>query len=274
MALTAECHDCGAKHKFADADEGQSAVCKDCGASISIARKPAGFVATKTKSKKPKRKPTLDPAARLTEDDKKAAVRAGESGAKILLAALLANVLALVIINVNHYTRGALRPEGLVPQFVPPMLGLFSNALAMAAIFRWRKHAVAIERGTVVQIGMILGPILFAVDLARIFGLRFELVDWLSTYGRMVYITLLVVYLERVCVLGNRPDLLDLSHRVLSCGVGVIGIALIQQFIVFTGIFIFAPLMAMLSVAMMITWLVWSFEYFRLLMYAVDLRNR
>ena len=159
-----------------------------------------------------------------------------------------------------------------VPSFVPPLLGLFANACLIAAMFRWRKTAAAIERGQVVQAGMILGPILFAVELARVFGVDIELVSWLATYGLLVYFTLLVAYLERVFVLAGRSDLQDLTHRVLSCGVGVISIALLQQAVVFTGLFVFIPLFVILNIVMSILWVIWCFEYFRLLLSAVELK--
>jgi hypothetical protein len=271
MSLAVECHECGSKQRFADADEGSMARCQRCGATLGVSRKSAKFVPAKTPAKKKKRKP--NPAARLVDMDKHAVIRAGESGARMLLAALIANFAAFFLLAVAYLSLVAPIGGSLpIPSWVTPALGLFSNACIMAAMFRWWKSAVAIERGTVVKVGVVLGPILFAVELARVCGVRIEIVDWLSTYGRMVYFTLLVAYLERVCVLADRSDLLDLTHRVLSCGVGVIGIAITQQLIVIIGLFFLAPIMAMLSVAMTILWIVWCFEYFRLLLYAVKLR--
>jgi len=273
MSLAVECHECGSKQRFADVDEGSMARCQRCGATLGVSKKSAKFVPEKSPAKKKKRKAKPNPAARLVDMDKKAVIRAGESGARLLLAALVANFAAFFVLAVAYLS--LVTPIGgplPIPSWVTPALGLFSNACIMAAMFRWRKSAVAIDRGTVVQVGLILGPILFAVELARVCGVRIELVDWLSTYGRMVYFTLLVAYLERICVLANRSDLLDLTHRVLSCGVGVIGIAITQQLIVLIGLFFLLPFMALLSVALMIMWIVWCFEYFRLLMYTVKLR--
>jgi DNA-directed RNA polymerase subunit RPC12/RpoP len=275
--LIVACHECGAELKFADADEGAEARCRHCRATIVVKRKATSFQAAKPAKKKKTRKPVLDPAARLTDGDKQEAIRAGESGARLMLAALLANFLAfaiLALIAINFILPIDVSRIVGSPRVALSVLGLFSNACLLAAMFRWRKSAAAVERGQVVQIGMVLGSVLFAVELARTCGLRLELVDWLATYGRMVYFTLLVVYVERICVLASRTDLLDLTHRVLSCGVGVIGIAMIQQFVVFTGFFLFLPFMPMLSAVMVITWIVWSVEYFRLLMYASSMRER
>jgi hypothetical protein len=269
MALVVECGDCGTKLRFADSDEGQVARCRECGASVGVSNKSAGFIPTKKRKKK--RKPEPNAAARLTELDRKEAIRAGQVGARILLAALLANLAAFVLLVVSYFTISEANPTGRVPSFVSPLLGLFSNACLISAMFRWRKTAAAIERGQVVQVGMILCPILFAVELARVLGVEIELVSWLATYGLLVYFTLLVVYLERVFVLAGRNDLQDLTHRVLSCGVGVIVIAILQQLIVFTGLFVFIPLFAILNVVMIVLWVVWCFEYFRLLLFAFEL---
>jgi hypothetical protein len=143
----------------------------------------------------------------------------------------------------------------------------------MATMFRWRRTAASLERGQIVQIGLILGPALFLIELGRLFGVHHAILDWLATYGRLVYFTLLVVYIERVCVLADRSDLLDLSHRVLSCGVGVILIAMIQEFVGALRIFMLGPITAMGNAASVILLAVWCVEYFRLLWFAVSLRR-
>jgi len=275
MPIVAECRECGAQLRFADADDGAMARCKQCGANVPIRRAVSQFEpAPKPKKKKKKRRAELKPTARPTDADRQAAIRAGESGARIMLLALLANlaafaILALAVLSLFSVSHGPFHPNRLLI----PGLGLFSSACLMAAMFRWRATAEAAGGGQIVQIGVVLGTLLFAVEVGRMAGVKVGFLDWLATYGRMVYFTLLVVYLERICVMADRSDLLDLTHRVLSCGVGVIGIALFQQFIVLLHLFFLVPLMAMLNAGLVILWTVWCVEYFRLLLYAVSLRR-
>lgn len=273
MALFAECYDCGAKQKVADSGEGSMTRCLECGALIGVDKKSAAFVATKKRTKK-KRKAAPDATARLTDNDRKDAIRAGQSGVRLMLVALFVNLatyLLLAFAFLNSLSVG--HTPVVLPYFIAPVLGLVSSALLTATMFRWRPTAAAIERGQVVQVGLILGPILFGIELLRVCGVEFGILSWLATYGQLVYFTLLVVYIERVCVLADRSDLQDLNHRVLSCGVGVIGIALLQQFVALIGVFILAPLMAILSVVMIILRAVWCVEYFRLLMLASALKR-
>jgi DNA-directed RNA polymerase subunit RPC12/RpoP/uncharacterized membrane protein len=272
MSIVSQCSECGAQSKFADADEGVSARCRGCGATIFVGRKATNFVAAPKPKKKKKRTAQPQPGGRVTDADRQEAVRTGRTGARIMFAALIANLLAFGLMVVAYYTARLDEPDGVVPNWIVPLLGLGSNAALLAAILQWRRSATAIERGAVVQVGVVLGLLLFVMELARIGGYENGFLDWIASYGRLVFFTLLVVYLERVCVLANRPDLQELANKVLSCGVGVIAIALIQQTLTLGGVFfLLGPLMIVLSIAAVILWIVWCFEYFRLLMFATSL---
>jgi DNA-directed RNA polymerase subunit M/transcription elongation factor TFIIS len=274
MSIVAECRECGSTQKFADADEGAVARCRQCGANLPVARKSSRFEPSAKPAKKKKKRREPKPNARLTDDDRRGIVRAGERGARFMLTALLLNFAAFILYWLPLFTlmRASAQTIGL-PSFTLPALGLSSSACLMAAMLVWRRAAAVSDLKTVVHVGMALGPALFAVDLVSAFGVKAELLTWLATYGRMVYFTLLVVVLERICVLADRADLIDLTHRVLSCGVGVIGCAVLQQCIVWMGLALLMPVVAMLSVAMVILWAVWCVEYFRLLTFAVRLRQ-
>src|SRR5687767_10643050 len=101
MSLAVECQECGSKQRFANADEGSMARCQRCGATLGVSKKSAKFVPEKAPAKK-KRKAKPNPAARLVDMDKQAVIRAGESGARMLLAALVANFAAFFVLAVAY----------------------------------------------------------------------------------------------------------------------------------------------------------------------------
>jgi hypothetical protein len=271
MPFVAICPECGHKQKFADADEGQMARCAECSATLAITRKSTKFVQSKKKKKEKKLRTESEPPVRLSDVERKEIIRVGKHGIKFMQLALLVNLIGFVFLMVSPYTANQENPEGTIPWWIVPLTGLVSTVFLILATLQWRTTAHRIERGQVVQVGTILGPILLLLQLLQIVGWGNRFVVQLGFFGTVVYLTLLVVFIERIITLSGRTELQELANRTLSWSVGVLIMSLVQQYIAWFGIWVLAvPMMAAGSL-MTMCYVMWCIDYFRLLLYCSDL---
>jgi hypothetical protein len=238
---------------------------------LAVTKKIAKFVRAKKKPQKGVPASAEQNIPRLTEHDRKAAIRAGRGGAAMMLFALVCSVVGLVIILINRTTMTKDEPEGRIPTVIQPLLAMMSTILLIGATFRWRKTAEAIELGLVVRIGLVIGPILLAINVLNVVGWAHEFFEALEFYLRVVYFTLLVAFLDRITILADRYDLHELAQRVLSWGIGVLVSLMLLEFLAVLGPLPLALLMFLLLVVFVISYAIWSFEYGRLLVYFTGL---